>query len=438
MKVVKAHKIRLNPTPEQKQYFWKACNVARFAFNWGLAEYNRRFELGDRKLKITGKGNCLIKEFVILKNTEFVWANEVTTWAYQGAFADLKAAIIGYFKKKKNGTLNRPKDSKPRKDGKPFGWPRFKNKYKSTPSFYLANIALRFDRYDFWFDKKRVGWINMTEKLRFVGRILGARISYKNNYWWLSVQVEIEQEMPIHNNDAIGIDFGVKYLAVTSDGQIFDNPKLIGKIEKKLGRLQRKLDRQRRVNNPDNYNENGTVKKKIDSWYKSQNMIKTEKKINKLHYQIACTRKEISHTMTTDIARNYGIIGIEDLNIRGMMSNGNLAKSIGDAALYKKRRQLEYKSEWLGGKVIAINRWFPSSKMCSGCRCINTELTLSDRQWICPNCNQLNHRDGNAAINIKNEALKIISSPDYSDGDVKRLNGNAGQRSNVVKKSIHV
>ena len=407
MKFIKAHKIRLNPTKEQEKYFWQAAGVARYAWNWGLDrwnfynDYNRRLSKVTEGDKIRISGMSLKKEF---NRTKPDFINTVTCWAYQGAFSDLQVAMSNYWRKYKKGEV-----SGFRKDGKPNGWPRFKSKQKSIPSFYLANIALHFDSFNFWFDKKRVGWINMTEELRFNGKIQGARISYKQGFWWLSVQVEMEKEIPQHNNDAIGIDFGIKYLVVTSDGEVFDNPKILIKEQRKLKILQRKLDRQRRANNPDNYNENGTVKKGC-TWVKSNRMIETEKQITKLHARIANIRQDIAHKMTTSLTDNYGIICIEDLNVNGMMKNHKLAKHIADASFYEKRRQLEYKAKEKGGIVQTVDIWFPSSKLCSNSECNykNVELKLSDRKWICPECGQKNERDLNAAINIRNEGLRLL------------------------------
>lgn len=401
VKIIKAHKIRLNPTSEQAAYLWRAAGVARFAFNWGLAEYNRRKEAGE-KVKIRGKKPTLIGDFIAIKGDEFPWASEVTTWAVQGAFADLDAAIKRYFDLKKKGNLVPPKGTKPRKDGKPFGWPQFKAKHKTTPAFYLANIVLHFDQNRFWFDWGRVGWVNMTEPLRFEGKVMAGRISYRAGHWWLSVQVEVEHEIPPPNDEVVGVDLGIKYLAVTSDGQVFDNPKAFERMQRKLRRLQRSFARM----------EKG-----------GQNWLKMKDRIAKLHYRIACIRNEASHQMTSQLARDYGVIGVEDLNIKGMVKNRRLAKAVSDAALYEKRRQLDYKTAWNGGIVVAVDRWFPSSKMCNVCGTIKADLKLSDREWTCEECGSLNQRDGNASLNIRDEAARILaeSSPDYLDGDVKRL-----------------
>lgn len=400
-KITKAHKIRLNPTEEQAAYFWRAAGVARFAWNWGLAEYNRKLEA-----KEPVSGRALKKIFVATVKPENPWLSEVSSYAYQGAFDDLQKAVRRYFDFKKQGQLKPPIGWKKRKDGKPYGWPRFKSRDKVTPAFYQANICIKFDG-NLVQIQKCPGPVNMAEPLRFEGKIMGARISYSANHWWLSVQVETEHEST-PGKGAVGVDLGIKYLAVTSDGEIFDNPKPLQAAQRKLRRLQRKLDRQRRANNPDNYNENGTVKTGSKTWIYSAGMKETEAKIAKLNYRIACIRNEASHQLTTGLARNYAVIGIEDLNIKGMMQNRRLSKAVADAALYEKRRQLEYKAGWNDGLVVPVSQWFPSSKKCNNCGTLKADLKLSDRQWTCENCGSVNHRDGNAALNIRDEALRIL------------------------------
>jgi len=399
-----AHRIRLNLTPEQEAYFWRAAGTARYSFNWGLdhwnlfADYNRRVKQAGIGEIIPISGRRLKKLFNRVKP---VWVNEVTSWAYQGAFDDLQAAVRNC-----------------RESGR--GWPRFKSKRKTTPAFYLANSTLKVNGHFVRFDKGRVGWVNMAETLRFDGRLLGGRISYRQGHWWLSIQVEIAHETPAHEGGAVGVDLGIKLLAKTSDGQEFENPKALKAALAKLRRYQRKLDRQRRANNPDNYNENGTAKKGRRKWVTSNKMRRTEGKITKLAARVANLRNEASHRMTTEIVRNYAIIGIEDLNVSGMMKNRRLAQAVADAAFFEKRRQLTYKAERNGGVVVVIDRWFPSSKRCSQCGYVNAELKLSEREWTCPECGTSHHRDGNAAVNIRNEALKQLNnSPVLPGSDLK-------------------
>lgn len=402
MKLLKAHKIKLNPTPEQERYFWQASAVARRAWNWALGEYNGR-KIEGLPVKIKGKGDCLIKEFVTIKNSdpEWSWMNEVTTWAYQGAFGDLQQAVSNYFTKKKNGTLIKPPDWKPRKDGKPFGWPTFKARNRTIPAFYIANVALKFDGCNVQFDKGRVGWVNMAEALRFDGKVMAGRIRYQSGRWWLSVQVQVEEELPDPKLDTVYVDLGVRYLAKCSDGKVYENPKALPKMLKKLRRLQRKLDRQRRANNPDNYNDDGTVKAGPKTWIISQNMKKTEAKITKLHYRVTCLRQDASHTMTTEITENYGVIVIEDLDVSKMLKDNPTAKYLADAGLYEKRRQLEYKAAWRNGQVITTGQFEPTNKQCAACGFVNDVLRVGQEKWECPNCKRINDKYNNSLKNIK-------------------------------------
>ncbi|MCG3208616.1 MAG: IS607 family transposase ISCARN56 [Anaerolineae bacterium] len=403
---VKAHKIKLNPTPVQEIYFWRAAGVARFAFNWGLARYNEILDWNrehpETKQQVSGR--LLRKRFTAIKPE---WVSEVTAWAYIGAFEDLQAAFVMFWKKQLAGSL--PPARKPRGDGRPHGWPRFKARNHTTPAFYLSNQIIRFTGHFITFDVKRVGPVNMAEEFRFSnGRILGGRISYSQGRWWLAVQVEIEHE-PEHGDGAVGIDLGIKYLAVTSDGQVVDNPKALQQSLRKLRRMQRKLDRQRRANNPANFDEKGRAMRGKE-WATSARMKETETKIAKTNARIANLRREIAHQFTTDIIRNNEIIGIEDLNIRGLMANYKLAKAIADAGLYEKRRQLEYKAAQNGAILVPVSRWYPSSKMCNKCGWVNTGLKLWEREWTCGGCGQVNHRDGNAAANLRDEALRILEN----------------------------
>lgn len=380
--VSKSHKIRLNPTEDQAAYFWRAAGVARFCFNWGLAEYNKRLDTNEMV-----SGRMLKKEFNAIKGEEFPWAAEVSTWAYQGAFDDLQAAFSTFFAKKKKGLLKPPTGWKPRKDGKPFGWPKFKRKFKSKPAFYQANQSLRFDDHSVRLPK--VGWVNMAETLRFEGKVMSGRVSYYANQWWLSVSVEVPHGPAEHNDRVVGIDLGIKYLAVTSDEAIYENPKAFYRLQRKFRRLQRSFSR---------------MEKGSSNWHKMK------RKIAKLHFRVASIRNEASHQMTTELARDYGIIGVEDLNVKGMVKNKRLAKAVSDAAMFEKRRQLSYKAGWNRGTIVAVDRWFPSSKTCNQCDWLNVTLKLSDRKWTCGGCGAIIERDGNAAKNIRDETIRILSS----------------------------
>lgn len=406
MQFARAHKIKLNPTNEQASYFHQASGIARYAYNWGLAEYNRILDYNrtvEKTDRISVSGRQLKKEFNQVKPD---WVSSVSAWAYQGAFDDLQAAFTNYFRKQKNGELKPPKGWKPRKDDRPFGWPTFKAKHRTTPAFYQANQAIRHRGNEFRLPI--VGWINATEPLRFDGDVLAGRVSYSQGHWWLSVQVEFEADIKPAPARAVSVDLGVKYLAVTSDGCIEENPRPLIKAQKKLRRLQRKLDRQRRANNEENYNEDGTIRKGSKEWIVSGKMARTNASITKLHARVVNIRQDASHKLTTRLAKGYAVVCLEDLNIQGMLKNGKLAKVISDAAFYEKRRQIEYKVAGRCGIVVFVDQWFPSSKRCSGCGWIYGELTLSEREWVCQDCGQMNDRDENAALNILDEGLEML------------------------------
>lgn len=412
MIIKRAHKIRLRPTKEQTQYLFRACAACRHAYNWGLEQYNLIYEQnneayknGQERKSYPSARNVLKKEYLKMRPD---WTKEVTSFAVQGAFDDLGKSLRRFWDIQ-TGKIILPKLKKPRRDGKRQGWPHFRSRKKYN-GFYLANTQIKLDGKYVNFDKKRVGWTRMEESLRFPdSKIMGGRITWDGKYWWLSLQVEFEIDEPVLSGEAIGIDLGIKYLAVTSEGQVFENPKAAYQNDAKIRRLRRKLDRQRRANNPDNYNENGTIKDGPKEWVKSNRMKQTEQQIAKLEARARNIRNNARHRMTKEITSENGFIGLESLNVRGMMQNHRLARAVADSSFFEVARQIEYKAEAQGGIVQKVDTWFPSSKTCSSCGYINTELTLAARKWDCPNCGQTNNRDHNAAINIRDEALRLYN-----------------------------
>lgn len=344
------------------------------------------------------------------------WVKDKTASATQEAFADLQRALQRYFDirkgKIKPNLKHLPDGSiKPRKDRRQHGWLNWRSK-KNHNSFRATNICLKFDgpyiRYN-----ARVGYIRMCEELRFEGKVMNATFSYDGEWFWVAVQVKIEKPETETKPNIAGVDLGIKYLAITSDGAVYKNPKAYYVAQAKLRRLQRKLDKQRRANNPDCYNENGTFKKGKRPNNTSNQMIRTERKIKRLHARIKNLRNNAQHQLTADMVKNYGLIVIEDLNVNGMLKNHKLAKAIADAGFGEIRRQLEYKADFLNGVVGVVDRWFPSSKLCSGCGEKKLDLSLSDREWTCDHCGQHNERDLNAAINLKNEGIRLFVNPNF-------------------------
>ncbi|MHA1216271.1 MAG: RNA-guided endonuclease InsQ/TnpB family protein [Candidatus Thorarchaeota archaeon] len=364
----RAHKIRLNPTPEQKRWLLQACGVARFCFNWGLAEWKRQYEAGKKP-----SAYKLKKQLNAIKRQEFPWMYDVTKCAVDTGFRNLDAAFRNFFRRCKNGDTKK-------------GYPRFKSKKRSRKSLRMDGSRVKLNGH--WIKLEKLdGPINMAEVLRFDGEIKSVTVSKDADHWYAAVNVEVEPPEHEHPQESVGVDLGVKTLAVLSNGEQYENQGLLRSELRKLRRLNRELSRR----------QEGSGRWK-----------RTKSKLAKLHRRIANRRLDYQHKMTTEIARTYRVIGVEDLNVAGMLRNRRLALSISDAGFGEIRRQLLYKSRWYGGELMEISRFFPSSRLCRFCGCINSDLTLADRTWTC-DCGAVLDRDKNAALNIERQALKMVA-----------------------------
>jgi len=237
----------------------------------------------------------------------------------------------------------------------------------------------------------------MRETLRFAGRIVSASVARSGGHWYVSITVDASDLSlpPADNQGPVGVDLGIKALATLSTGETFDGPKALCTLLARLRRLSRALSR--------------TVKG-------SRNRAKAKLKLAKLHTRIANIRRDGLHQLSTSITRRFHTIGIEDLNIKVMLGNRHLARVIADMGFYEFRRQLEYKAAWRGGQVVLANRWFPSSKLCSGCRYRLDELGLDVRRWTCPGCGTSHDRDVNAATNLRNMAVSSTATACRGEG----------------------
>ncbi len=350
-----AHKIELKTNNVQVTYFKRACGVARFAWNWGLAEWDQQFKSGQKP-----SGMALKKQFNALKEAEFPWTYEVTKYASQQPFLDLQDAWKRFFKKL-------------------GGKPRFKKKGKSHDSFYVGGDQIKLDESKRRIKIPNLGWVKMRESLRFEGKINSVVISRTADRWFASIQVETPISFPRHENQvSVGVDLGVLQLATLSDGVMFQSPKPLQKLLRRLKRLSRKFS------------------KKIKGSGRSK---KTAESLARLHMRIANIRRDTLHKVTTTIADNYSHIGIEELHVKGMVRNSKLARAISDVGLGEFRRQLTYKAEWRGSTVVIHSRFFPSSKKCSSCSNVKETLSLSERIYRCE-CGLTIDRDLNAAMNL--------------------------------------
>ena len=378
--MIKAHKIRLNPTPEQANYFARAAGTARFVWNWALAEWNRQYEAGEKPTALKLK-----KQFNAIRRDQFPWTWEVTKNASDQPFLDLGKAFTAFFEGLKNG--------------KKKGRPKFKSKKRSRASFYLANDQFELGDHRMWVPK--LGWVNMAETLRFKGKVTGVRITKTAEWWFASITVELPETQPdpAHPRPhAVGIDVGLNRLATLSTGEEYENQAFLKTALNKLRQANKRLHR--RVKG-------------------SKNREKARRQVARLHYQITCMRDDVLYKLTTRLATCYGIIGIEDLNIKGLLKNRRLSRSFSDAALGKLLTLLTSKVQQRGGQAILVGRFFPSSKTCHGCGWKWETMGLSDRIFICqnPTCASYGFsqdRDHNAALNILYEALRLIGLVDQA------------------------
>jgi putative transposase len=368
--MIKAHKIRLHPTPEQAVYFAKAAGTSRFVWNWALAEWNRQSEAGEKPTALKLK-----KQFNEIRREQFPWTWEVTKNASDQPFLDLGKAFMAFFEKKARR-------------------PRFKSKKRSKPSFYLANDQFELGDYRIWVPK--LGWVNLAENLRFTGKVTGARIMKTADWWFVSIQVEIPDTLPEKRQAAVGIDVGLNRLATLSTGEGYENQAFLKTALKKLRQANKRLHRRKPG---------------------SKNREKARRQVARLHYRITCMQDDVLHKLTTKLANCYGTIGMEDLNLKGLLKNRRLSRAFSDAALGKLLNLLNAKVEQRGGQVIKIGRFFPSSKTCHACGWKWEEMQLSDRAFLCQNPTCAYHqfeqdRDYNASLNILREALHLIGLVD--------------------------
>jgi putative transposase len=369
--MIRAHKIRLHPTEKQKNYFARAAGTSRFVWNWALAEWNRQYETGEKPTALKLK-----KQFNEIRRQQFPWTWEVTKNASDQPFLDLGKAFTAFFEGQTHG--------------KRVGRPKFKSKKCSRPSFYVANDQFELGDHRMWIPK--LGWVNMAENLRFQGKVTGARVTRTADWWFVSITVELPDEKPEKRTAAVGIDVGLNRLATLSTGEGYENQAFLRTALKKLRQANKHLHR--RVKG-------------------SKNREKARRQVARLHYRITCMRDDVLHKLTTRLADCYGIVGIENLNLKGLLKNRKLARSFSDAALGKLLNLLTSKVEQRGGQVVKVDRFFPSTKSCHGCGWKWEEMELSDRIFLCQNhqCSYYQFpqdRDHNAALNMLREALRLV------------------------------
>jgi putative transposase len=365
-----AHRIALDPNNVQATYLARAAGVARFAYNWALSEWQRQYVARQADPTLPAPSQlALRRQLNAIKREQFPWMLDVTKNAPQMAIIQLGEAFQNFFAHRAR-------------------YPRFRRKGVDD-RFTLTNDQFRVDRKRFYIPK--LGWVRMREALRFTGRIVAATVSRRADRWHVSISVDATEASlpPTENQGVVGIDLGVSVLATLSTGEQWPGPRALRSLLDRLRRLSRSLSR------------------KVKG---SRNRDRAKRRLARLHARIANLRCDSLHKLTTGVTRRFHTIGMEDLNVRGMLGNRCLARAISDIGFYELRRQLSYKAAWRGGHVVAIDRWYPSSKTCSCCGHRLEELALGTRSWICPACGVRHDRDVNAAVNLKNMAMSSIAT----------------------------
>lgn len=379
MKIFRGFKTELDPNDRQRTSLLQHAGVARYAYNWGL---ERKIEARKNGEKAPSAMD-LSRELNALKKTEFPWMYESSKCAPQEALKNLDRAFSNFFRNCKNN-----------KKGKK-GFPRFKSKRNGVGSFRLYGSIYASETH---VKLPVIGTVRLKEHgyLPIADvKVLSATVSERAGRWFVSLQVEIESQDHRHEKDElhpiVGVDLGIKTLAVVSDGTTFENPNALKSEMRKLRRLQRSLSR------------------KVKG---SSNRKKAAEQVAKLHWRISNVRSDTLHKLTTHLTRTKSVIVIEDLNVSGMLKNRCLARAISDLGLCELRRQLEYKGVWNDCLIVTADRFFPSSKTCSECGWVNDGLKLSGRTWVCLDCGCVHDRDHNASVNLKNwgvDALLAVS-----------------------------
>ena len=396
--------MRLDPTPRQLRLMASHAGAARFAYNAGLAHVKEALDNGESPkwshYDLRRWWNANKDELAVNRDTGVVWWNQNSKEAYSMAFRDLA-----------RGFSNWSKSRKGQRKGRRVGFPKFKSKNATMRFAYSTAFTAPTASDPYGLKLSRIGRVHCMENMH--RRVAGARVvrvsvSQRAGRWYASLTVEREPTAkPAPRGGAVGVDLGVKNLATLSDGAVIPNPQALGTRLRALRKAQQALSRKVK----------GSARRE-----------KAKERVARLHARVADVRADAINKATTLIARNYSTVCIEDLHVAGMVKNRHLARNVSDAALGEFRRQLEYKTTRSGATLHVVDRWYRSSKTCSGCGSVKAKLSLSERTYRCDGCGLVLDRDLNAAINI----CVAGSAPETLNArgeDVRRadlVSGNAG------------
>ncbi len=359
--IYRSHKIRIYPNNRQRTFLLKSVGVSRFVYNWGLEEWRRQYEAGDKPNRFGLK-----VLFNSVKKEKFPFVCEVSKWVADYALLNLDLAFKNFFRRVKQ------KSAKP-------GYPKFKKK-GSRDSFTIEGTAVK--TIDSHLKLPKLSPLRMAESLRFSGKIVSATVSQKAGRWFASILVKLPDDARPRENQAtspIGVDLGVSKLATLSDGSVFESPRSLRKYEKRLRLLNKSLSR--KVKN-------------------SSNWRKAKARLANLHYKIGRVRLDAMHKLTTFLAKTYSPICLEDLNVSGLLKNRRLSRALSDSSFHLFRQLLTYKAT----EVVVVDRFFPSSKLCMNCGTLH-QMPLSKRIFECACGVGPVDRDVHAAQNLLRQGL---------------------------------
>ena len=375
----------LLPNNKQRTKLFQCFGVNRFAYNWALNRQQENYKNGGKFISAFD----LQKEFVQLKSLpEYSWLNQYSSVVPEMAIIDACNAYKNFFRG----------NSK---------FPKFKSKEKSRPSFYVHGNKIEFTDTHVKLmklsdstrkNRRRLNWVKLAETgiVPTNCKYSDPRVTFDGINFWLSVAIEVENSNETPTNEGIGIDLGVKDLAICSDGHVYRNinkTKEVKRLEKKKRRLQRKLSKKCVAN----------------KYEKTKNILKLEKELLRLNHRLTNIRQNYIHQVTAEIInRKPSFISLEELNVFGMMKNRHLAKAIQEQSFYSFKAILSYKAKSNNIQIIEVPRFYPSSKTCSVCGTVKSDLKLSDRVFICPECGNKMDRDLNASMNLKNYGLSAL------------------------------
>jgi putative transposase len=396
--VTRAYRFALDPTPTQQRALAAHAGAARFAFNWALAHVQANLEqrtaeqaagveAAQRTPPVGWNLPALRRAWNQAKPEVAPWWAECSKEAFNTGLDGLVRALAAWSASRTG-----------RRAGRPVGFPRFRSKRRTTPSvrFTTGTIRLEADRKHVTLP--RLGTIKTHESTRTLARrleagtarILSATVRRQTGRWFVAFTCEVQsaQRSVTRPNATVGVDVGITHLAVLSDGELVANPRHLASAQRVLRRRARAVSRK---TGPDRR----TGQRPSRRWEQAR------RDLARAHARVASLRRDQLHKLTTRLASTYGTVVVEDLNVAGMLGNRRLAKAISDAGFAEIRRQLSYKTIWHGGRLEVADRFYPSSKTCSGCGAVKAKLPLTVRTFTCEVCGNGIDRDLNAAINLK-------------------------------------